>query len=504
MDQRRSWTGCIGIVRRGRRKNKTVNHRGADVGVRTLADAQNAATGNHDDINELGERQDPTDMLHSLSIGDSMESLVAGDVLGYGSLLDDRDPRAVALRRQREAMLSAVPHGIWNMITEYLSPADSAQLALASKMFFRILEEKAMAALQDPDNEAEKLRFLGHLDRYLVDHLLCFVCARYHRRLQPGLERLPTAASENPVVVCPGANLQISLSQRTKLTHSRILPYAFVQLALRAHRYGPAYGISPDRLAREWTKTGSDGGQPRWRHSTRYVVGPSSSSSSSKTRRKRQHHLLLRVRSHTFAPPNLPPAGMRHLLYEREEYTPYFSVCPHWADGELMAVCKCALSHVPEPRPRGVAEQIRTGTTALAQTLAQARMDGGGLDTAGARGGSRECTFCQPARRCPKCPSEYQVKMTMVEDRNARDPHALFKFALVVTRYVDVGDGSGPGLSQEWDALNGVYDGYDSLAMVGKRSIMGTFESMATGSVPGLPRIISMNPKMRSGGRDGD
>lgn len=499
--QRTSWTSRISFIRRLRRKNKDDG-----VGVRTLADARNAASRNHDDINELGERQDPTDMMHSLSIRDSMDSLLADDALEY-DLLDDNDPRVAALRKRREAMLASIPRGIWDIITRYLSAADCAQLALANKLFLRILGDETFAALNEPENQVEKLEFLGHLNRHLPNHLLCFVCARYHRRLEPGMEKLPTATSGNPVVACPVANLRISLSQRTKLTHSRILPYAFVQLPLRAHRYGPTYGISADRLAREWTKTGFDGSQPRWRHSTRYVVGVSSSSSSSSKTRRRRHRLLLRVCSHTFAPPNLPPAGMRHLLYEREEYTPYFSVCPHWADGELMAVCKCALSHVPEARPQGVAEQIKRAPQALAQSLVHAR-NGGGGDMGGSSGGGggRECSFCQPARRCLKCPSEYLVKMSLVEDRYSRDSQALFKFALVVTRYVDLGDGSGPGLSPEWDAVSdgGGYDGYDSIAMVGRRSIMGTFESTTTGFVPGMPRMISMNPQMHTGGKDGD
>lgn len=493
---RKSWASRIGIARRLRRNNdRRVGIETLEQQRRKLAEnpSQTTVTGNQDGINELGERehsifssdsvtlQDPTDMIHGLSIRDSMESLV-GDALEYG-LLDENDPRLLALRRRREAILSAVPKGIWEIIAAYLSPADTAQLALASKIFLDNLGDGVFAALDHPENRIEKLKFLNHLNRHLPNHLLCFVCARYHRRIQPGLEQLPTAASENPVVACPAANLRISLSQRTKLTHSRILPYTFVQLPLRAHRYGLAYGIPADRMAREWTKSGLDGGQPRWRHSTRYTVDAKTG------------HLLLCVRSHTFAAPHLPPAGMRHLLYEREEYTPYFSVCAHWADGELMAVCKCALLHVPDPQPRSVAEQIKKGPHALAHNLVHTHKDG---DSA------RECSFCQPARRCPKCPSEYVVKITMVEDRNARDPHALFRFALVVTRYVDLGDGSGPGLSPEWDAANGIFDGYDSIAMVGRRSIMGTFESIANGSVPGMPRMISMNPKMRTGGRDGD
>lgn len=488
----KSWASRIGISRRLRRNNDR------PIGVETLEQQRRKLSKNPaDGLNELGERkysifsgdsatlhtQDPTDMIHGLSIRDSSEDLV-GDDLEYG-LWDENDPRLLALRRRREAMLSAVPRGIWEIIAAYLSPADTAQLALASKILLDKLGDQVFVALDHPENQSEKLQFLSHLDRRLPNHLLCFVCARYHRRIHPGLEKLPTAVSENPVVSCKAANLRISSSQRTKLTHSRILPYTFVQLPLRAHRFGQAYGVPADRMAREWTQNGSlDGsGPPRWRHSTRYLVDATT------------RHLLLRVRSHTFATPHLPPAGMRQVLYERAEYTPYFSVCAHWADGELLAVCKCALGHVPEVRPRGVAAQLQRGPHALAHDL---------VHTQKAGDGARECSFCQPARRCPKCPSEYLVKITMVEDRNARDPHALFRFALVVTRYVDLGDGSGPGRSPEWDAAIGKFDGYDSIAMVGKRSIMGTFESIANGAVPGMPLLKNMNPKMRTGGRDGD
>lgn len=509
----KSWTNRIGITRRLRRNSDRTPQLQGPVGVdapehqgRRASGGRKLSkqaprgtgtatrTGNHDDINELGEREysifsgdsatlvDHTDMMHGLSLRDSMEDLVGG-ALGHGLLDDDDlDPRMVALRKRRETHLLTIPRSIWITIVAYLSPADRAQLALANKMFFRNLGDETLAALNRPENQSEKLKFLAHLDRYLPEHLLCFVCGCYHRRRQPGLERLEapldtsTSPATNPIVICPAATT--SAPPRTRLTHSRILPYVFVQLPLRAYNYGPVYGIPVDRLARAWAKTG-DGGHPRWRHNARYVV-------CTKT-----GHLLLRLRSHAFAPPGLPPTGMRHLLYEREEYTPYFSVCAHWADGELMQVCKCALTHVPESRPTGVAEQLRKGPHAVVHDLVHARKDS-----------ARECSFCQPARRCPRCPSEYSVKITMVEDPG--DLRALFKPAIVVTRYVDLGDGSGPGFSPEWDAVNGVLKDYDSIGLAGRRSIIATFESIANGSAPGIARMVNMNPKMRSGGKDAD
>lgn len=388
------------------------------------------------------------------------------------------DPRLVTLHIKRKAQLSKIPRDIWEIVASFLTPADQACLAMASKMIFSKLGSSTLLMLDLPENKVEKLKFLLYLDGKLPQHLLCSICAVYHRRRQPGFEKLPTPSSSNPPVLCPAATI-LRPVPRTRLTQTRTLPFSFVQLVLRAHRYGSAYGIPVERLSREWKESGS-GGQPQWRHSTRYLVA-------------KNGHLFLRVRSSTFVRSGLPPAGMRQLLYEREEYTPYFSICAHWADGELMKVCKCALSHVPEHRPVGVIGNLSKGPHALARSLVPPT----------SRAETRECSFCQSARRCPQCPSEYLVKINLVEDRHTTDQLTRFKHALVVTRWVDLGDGSGPGLSVEWDAINGSFEGYDSIGQVGSRSLIGIFESEASISVPGVG-LVNMNPDKHAGGKDRD
>ena len=58
-------------------------------------------------------------------------------------------------------------------------------------------------------------------------------------------------------------------------------------------------------------------------------------------------------------------------------------------------------------------------------------------------------------RRCPMCPTEYLIEIKMAEDRSDPDPRRRFKQALVVTRWSDLGDGSGPWpeMSKEWASL---------------------------------------------------
>ncbi|ROW02425.1 hypothetical protein VMCG_06032 [Cytospora schulzeri] len=390
-------------------------------------------------INELGEHEytifsdsgalaehgdgvkDHTEMLHGLTHQESCDTMVEK----IQSDFDDLDPELVAMRKRREEMLASVPVDIWIIIESYLGPADRAHLALTNKAMYAILGTQALGDLNLPENRLEKIQCLRHIDRHFPNHLLCFVCARYHMRTNPGQEKLSPSYSQNPVFICPAS--KTSILPRSRLAHPRTLPYAFVQLVMRAARYGPSYGVSPETLSRGWKDYESG-----WTHRTTFQIN--------------QGHLLLRVRSQAFAPPSLTPTGMRHLLYERGEYMPYFSVCAHWRDGVLMDVCKCALSHVPEP-PRSLGDQLKKGPHwAASQMVHSGRAGGNSL--------CRECGFCQSARRCPRCPSEYLVKVSLIEDRS--DPVQRFKYAIVVTRWCDLGDGSGPGNSPEWDALNGV------------------------------------------------
>lgn len=49
----------------------------------------------------------------------------------------------------------------------------------------------------------------------------------------------------------------------------------------------------------------------------------------------------MRVKSQAFVAGGMTPAGKRMLLFSREDYSPYFSVCAHWQKGLLTTICKC-------------------------------------------------------------------------------------------------------------------------------------------------------------------
>lgn len=437
-------------------------------------------------VNELGEReysifseastlvgtpqtQDHTDLMHQLSLGAD----------------DAEDPRAVkrmtvfnpALTMEQllefeenYRMIESLPDDIWMYIASLLDASSAAFLAMTNRALYHKIGYETMWYLNRPEHRHQKIRFLHSFDRRLPDRLLCFHCAAHHRRILPGKEVLKADFVANPVFLCP--RVKSSVFPRMRLTHGRELPYAFVQLALREHAYSPAHGISHTSLARHWKCKDST-----WSHRTRYMII--------------NGHLAVRIRSQSFAAPDLTETAGRHLLYDREEYMPFFSVCAHWRDGELMRVCKCALSHVPRP----------------AKSLVQQLKEAPGVSRAATRTNFiiTGCDLCRPARRCPDCPSEYLVEIQMAEDAN--DPINRFKHAVVVTRWMDLGDGSSPFTSPEWVAVKGQKAGdgtedYDSFSRVGKRAIAGVFESAISGTVPGQ-RMISLNPKNEKRGEEG-
>jgi len=190
------------------------------------------------------------------------------------------------------------------------------------------------------------------------------------------------------------------------------------------------------------------------------------------------------VVSTCFALPGLPPAGERHLLYSREDFVPYFSVCAHWKDGELMPLVKCALRHIPKPISgsglRRVGDEVKYRLHRPNPIITL-------------------CSECRPMRRCPECPTEYLIELKMAEDRT--DPVNIFKQALVLTRWSDLGDGSSPW-SPEWAACNGEAE-YDSFKAIGRRAISGVFEAQFNSdTIPGQ-RVLSMNPNNEKRGEAG-
>lgn len=449
------------------------------------------------EVNELGEREysifsdqhtiastrtgrtpkvkeiDHGEMMHGLAHHDSFDSLL-------NRANEQVDPYA-ARRRRRQGMIVSPKHEnrvaslsgeLWKRIASFLDPVDAVYLALSTKTLSRKLGPTPFRRLNAPENRNDKHAFLHRLDERYPDQLLCFPCAKYHKRLHPGKETPKIDYVANPIFLCP--NVKASVLPRTRLTYNRQLTYAYVQLALRAARYGPSYGIDVNSLARRW-KCKESG----WSHRTHYMI--------------HDGRLLLRVKSQHFTPPakELTETAERHILYDREEYVPFFSVCAHWRDGDLMKICKCMMSHVPAP-PDPYHKQLQRGFK-----VSKAAANPDFL--------VRGCDECRPARRCPECPTEYLVEVQMVEDPT--DKVFTFKHAIVVTRWSDLGDGSSPYTSPEWAAINGLTTGpdagaYNSFSNVGRRAVGGIFESAISGATPGQ-RLLSLNPKNKKMGEEG-
>lgn len=448
----------------------------------------------HNDVNELGEREhsafseastlvdqpnkDHTDMMHRLAHHDSFDSLVDQFVA-----VKMRDPDVSAemlleelhrISSKHEQMIACLPPVVWKRIASYLTPAEGARLATSSRLLREKLGSAPILNLDLPENKHHKIAFLHDFDDKLPRHLLCFPCAMYHLRLNPGKESLKADYVSNPIFTCP--NARHTVLPRIRLTHGREIPYSYVQLALRAQKHSHVHGMHHDDLSRRWKHQESG-----WSHRTRYMI--------------HDGRLLMRVVSQAFAPTAATSTATveRHLLYDREEYIPYFSVCAHWRDGELMQLCKCALSHVPSP-PDPILQQLKRAPK---------------INRAAARPNFivTRCDWCRPARRCPECPTEYLVEIQMVEDK--LDHVRPFKHAIVVTRWSDLGDGSSPYTSPEWIAIRAqasVADGghgeYESFSHVGRRAVSGIFESHISGSIPGQ-RMLSLNPKNRKLGEEG-
>ncbi|KAI9932983.1 hypothetical protein ASPWEDRAFT_166635 [Aspergillus wentii DTO 134E9] len=405
---------------------------------------------------QLGENRDYTSIIHTLGILDNG----GNDSNALDGVIDHRPPG--------EPVVASLSSELWDLVAEHLNPADVASLAFASKTLRLRLGPGPWLALRYPENREYRIDFLVHQDRYLPYHLLCFPCAKYHRRTRVGSERLQPADVVNPLFDCPNIRNPQLPPPRHRITHGRVLPFTFVQLVTRARRFAPFYGIPPEFLSRRWRRDG-------WLHQSRYLI--------------EKGRLLMRVVSQCFAPPDLPPSSQRMLLYSREDYWPYFSACAHWRDGELMDVCKCALGHIPKPR-----------ATAGLQGLEHRAKDICAGRSYDPNSIASLCGKCRPMRRCPECPTEYLVEVKLTEDRNnPRDIH--FKHAITVTRWSDLGDGTSPK-NLQWAACNGQRE-YDSFQQIGKRAISSIFESAFTADTLPGQRIISMNPKGKKLGEEG-
>ncbi|RMD41440.1 hypothetical protein DV735_g3701, partial [Chaetothyriales sp. CBS 134920] len=411
---------------------------------------------------QTGEIVDHTEMLH---------------ILGHSDNNDYNNIPFVPLGQEEggtedgQVVVDKLPRSIWNLVLELLPTADKAALSLSCHAFQRLTGTEPLAELALPDEEyfREKLSFLPRVDRQFPHHLLCFDCGVYHVRTQRGSEALQPNKVLNPLYNCPNLTNPKKINPRIRITFTRNLPLTFVQLTMRAHRFSPEYGIHPDSLSRRYKDREHVGST--WSHQLKFLVV--------------KGHLLMRVTSQTFAPAGLPPAGERHLLYSQEDFIPLFSVCPHWRDGVLMPSVKCAIRHIPKPLEG-------SGVNRLAKEIKKHYHPDNPVVSL--------CSECRPMRRCPNCPTEYLIEVKMAEDRS--DPTQLFKQALVVTRWSDLGDGTTP-FTPEWSACCGTNDEYDSFATIGGRAVSGRFEGELNPDAIPPQNMKSLNPENQHLGEKG-
>ena len=371
--------------------------------------------------------------------------MVTGEVLHAlldpgGTLFDDAvtagiDPGLHPLAR--------LPPQIWTRILKYLCCLDAANLIFATT--------KARRA---------------PLDVQLPDQLFCFICGTYHHRLNPGQECLRPSMYSYPMFECPNARHRPL--PRMRLVHGRQLPYSLIQLAMRAQRYGSQHGIPLTALCKRWDCRDSE-----WKHRSKVTAW--------------KGHLILRMTSSSFVKAEMTPSEQRLLLFSRMDYAPYFSCCAHWAEGDLIRLVKCTLSHTPIPR-QGIRSQMREGPTIKYERLRTPDYM------------PRMCDDCKPMRRCPQCPTEYLCELKLEEDKTKRGIDR-FRHALVVTRWSDLGDGTSPS-TLEWASCLGERE-FDSFDAIKGLSLCSAFEAATSNFTP-TQRLMSLGAISERKGSRGD
>jgi hypothetical protein len=180
--------------------------------------------------------------------------------------LNEEQLREIKARYERfERMIQKGSSDIWRYIASFLDPADAAHLAMASKALLEKLGHEPLRALTLPDYRHHRIRFLHHIDRHYPDHLLCIPCGVYHRRTNIGNEKLKPDFVNYPLFTCP--LVFTSYLPRMRLTHTRELPYSFIQLATRYSIHSRYHGIDPTLLNRRWKDSTSG-----WSHQSRYMI----------------------------------------------------------------------------------------------------------------------------------------------------------------------------------------------------------------------------------------
>ena len=360
------------------------------------------------------------------------------------------DGNNVKRTSQLEQLIALLPSELWMMIAEYLDPSAAASFGFANREMSHRIGPPLFRTLNLPENKAEKLSFLHHMQADLPSHVLCHQCAIFHVRLKAGSESLRESYQDRPLTRCE----RQSYIPAVRLSFDRALPFHLAKLAMHSARYGPSHGIPLKNLHRSWTPFMCEwASTTEWTHKTRFTIDKS--------------QLLMKVTSTHFVGASLSKSEQRLALTCRYDYSANYTTCPHEAHGNMLFnVCKCALSHVPSNGAPIVPTQ---------------------------------CATCLPLHRCVACPSEYLVEVKLKEHKDSNGP-TPFRHAIVVTRWTNLGDCENPG-SREWRHCSALQDLFDEDEVeVYRTEEVRTVRSRFEAATGGRPSQVSARILRRNAG----
>ncbi len=293
----------------------------------------------------------------------------------------------------KRTCFDTLPPELWQMIASYLPLSSAASLILTCRSALALIGTQCWVDLNLRSQSLERMRFLEFLDKSLPRYFLCQQCHIFHRRWRR--ECLNDGASG----VYFFLRWECDLPTRFTLLapYGADVTWSAIQLVMRAHRYGPQYGISIRSLHANY-----HAGMGWSRHSIPRIV---------------DGRLLIRVRALYWIPRPLPP---------RDEVT-----CP-WPQSTTGITCQHS------SRGGWLFKLCLAAVTDLSSSTAD------------------EFEHDSELLHCLFCPTEYMVQIRQA--RHFREMAWPFpqifrrRYVLSITRWIDIGDGRSI-LSKEWTAL---------------------------------------------------
>jgi len=287
------------------------------------------------------------------------------------------------------------PAEIWLKIASLLSPISTVNLALSCHYFAFLVKYQRRLQLQCPRLRFQRIEFLRCLEINYPRALLCSSCVTFHTRKSrwsvfDRRERL------NPKHYRFAKGNCIENSESASILRKGDLDWWLVQLVMRYSRFGPAYGVRLFTL-RVGVGPGRSG---YWAHNTFAAIV--------------NGRLLIKIISQV-------------LFHARPDFRYH---CKAWQDKKYPLPTCNHLEYSPS-----LTAACWSAISSQDMTLAP---------TARRR-------FCSRLYRCQWCPSEYQVECRLGSElpgfRIGRKDSVL-----MVSRWVDIGDGSSPQCP-EWAGL---------------------------------------------------